>query len=373
MCRRTTGFRFLLLSLLICSLMSTGCGNGDALETVHLHVLNAYPASSSLSLYGPSGAVVTDLEYGERTEEPVEVDRNLGGEFTLILDGAPVIFDDNVELFDLYPQETGTFIVSQRRDTTVAVQIVRHMATSARGCRLAVHNSLALSSASLHEYSFILGWNIPQPANAGYSQTAESNAGVPARTDLYNRINGEEYFILGTAIPDEDEDDEGGEEEDARNLVFLWPGEDEVIDYPNVDTRTGTLWAYPPSQEYIECELSGGEDCDEPRRYSARTHGPNDGSISEFLHYMPEALGNSGDDCRPSWRIYSDFWGIYEHDDNDNAVRVEIDASSDDLGLEFDRGNYLYLVLFGRPVNPSFDVWSTGQEEYGDFASLPNE
>ena len=369
MYRHSTGFRFILLSMVTTLLLTIGCGDGESLESVHLHVFNAYPASSSLSLYGPSGAVVTDLGYGERTEEPVEVDRNLGGEFTLILDGAPVVFDDNLDIFSLYPQETGTFIVSQRRDTTVAVQIVRHLTTGADGCRLAVHNSLALSSGALHEYSFMLGWNSPDPADAGYSQIAESNAGVPARTDLYNRINGDEYFILGEAIPDDDE--ENGDQEGSGQLVFLWPGEDHEIDFPVIDTRTSTIMAYPPSAEYIECELTAGENCGAPRRYSARTHSPDGGSITEFLHYIPENLGNSDGDCSAQWRIYSDFQSIYEHDDNGNAVRVEVDL--DDHNVEFGTGSYLYFVLYGRPVNPSVETWSTGQEEYGDFARLPDE
>src|SRR5690554_6166999 len=72
----------------------SGCGGaagGDATgETVFVYVLNGYPGSSKLTLYGPTGKLASGLPFGQRTEEAVVLDRNTNSnQFVLMIDGAP--------------------------------------------------------------------------------------------------------------------------------------------------------------------------------------------------------------------------------------------------------------------------------------------
>ncbi len=348
--------RLILLSTL-CALLTSGCGGGDdSLETVYLHVFNAYPGSEALSVYGPAGAIATDLAFGERTEEPVAVDRNLGDDFMLILDGAPQTFNVSVNLFALYPHETGTFLVSQRRADSVETQLIRHVQGTDRACRIAIHNSLAASSGALADFTFIVAWHLTQ--NPAYDRAAEEAAleTLPEdRAQVHNQINQHPYFSLVA-------DDETG------RLRFIWLGPEESISFPQFEFGSGTFAAPPPTEEYIACQsvveqtedVEVDIDCNENRTYSTSSYGPGDGPISEVIQYRPESLGNSGSDCSVNWRLYSDYGNIFfgEHGHDTPHERVDVEVN-------FQATDYFFFVLYGRPIDPLIETWAASDDESG--------
>ena len=100
--------RALMLALAALALPTlTSCGDSDGGETVFLFVINGYTAAESLSVYGNAGPVVQGLKFGDRSDDPIEIDRNYGSELTVVVDGVPSQMDLSFDLFAMYPQETG--------------------------------------------------------------------------------------------------------------------------------------------------------------------------------------------------------------------------------------------------------------------------
>lgn len=368
MYRCNTGCHRLVILAVMIGLFCTNCGDGEQLETVYLHVLNAYPGSQAASLYGPMGAIETDLPFGERTEEAVAVDRNLGGDLTLILDGAPTVFEGTMDLFALYPQETATLVISQRRGDTANIALFRHPPSMSRTCRVGVLNSMAVSNDAISQYSFLLGWRFANnPEDAGYDRQLEQNEGVlnQDRQDLYNRIDANPYFVPTGSLPSEVDDPQ----DLAEHMEFAWIGDDEYVDLPIVDVNAGSLVTYPTTAEFIACEqLGAAENCNAPRSYSTTPYSPDAGAVSEIITYHPEAIGNAAGDCSAEWRLFSDFGNIFA--DLEDPQRVNIEHETD-----FEAGNHLYMVVYGRPLNPRVTSWTTDEEddEPGELVDLPDE
>ena len=363
MVQRFLGAPRLFVLAALCSLLSVNCGgDGGSSEAVYIHVFNAYPGSSSLSLYGPTGAIATGLAFGERTDEPVLVDRNLGSEFTLLIDGSPETVGGSLQLFNLYPHETATFLVSKRREGADATfQMLRHVQSFSNYCRIGVHNSLALSNDNIGEFSFLLGWDFSNNlAAAGYDLQAENaHPTADGRTSLFNEINDNPYFVLSPV-----------ETADGQTVLqFVWLGSMDDFDGPRVDVAAGSVLTAPTTSDYLLCaDLSPGEDCTSPRRYSTTSYGPDAGTISEMITYRPESIGNPAGECGASWRIFGDFSNIFGLDNQGNPGLVDHEAS-------FEPGNHLFFVLYGRPIQPLVETWASGDEEsgggFGDLESYP--
>ncbi len=362
---------------------SAAGGDGTNHEIVYVHVFNGYPGSQSLSLYGPSGRVVSNLPFGERTPEPVAINRNYGSDFILVLDGAPQTFPLMQDLYALYPQETATFFVGQRQDTSATIRVFRHIQSISPGCRLVLNNSLALQSEGLGQFSFIPGFDfagiIPL---AGYDEAAEQAILDPEdqRPDLYNRINEFPYFAFVEVQDDDDEPTGTGER------TTVWIGEEDRTDM-NIDYASGTIISHPPSAEYIQCVLEQEEadeddedfeevDCGARQMYSGDTYSPGDDTVTQFVHYYPERFGHSANSgtCDTSFRIFSDFDNIFEgshgHDGYNNNVRIDHHPS-------FGISDHYFFVLYGRPVEPKIEAWIASDRSTGggfeDMDPYPGE
>jgi len=84
---RLTDLRWMCGIALVALLASAGCGgNSNGGEFVWLQVVNGYPGSQSASVYGPSGTIASNLEFGQRTDEFIRVNRNLGTEIQIVLE-----------------------------------------------------------------------------------------------------------------------------------------------------------------------------------------------------------------------------------------------------------------------------------------------
>ncbi len=374
--RSFKGFLSTLLVALCGLILLAGCGTGDNSETVYLHVFNGYAGVESMSVYGPSGTITTGLPFGARTAEPVEVDRNLGTDMTVVLDGAPTTFDFQEQLYNLYPQETATLVMSRRENNAVSTTIFRHQPSISPACRLIAHNSLSLNSGNLSQYNFILGWDFSEDgAGTGYGGDIETtgydeeweNARVAPdeqRSELFDEINDNPIFTL---VPSD-------EEEAASSLEFVWIGPERTADFPRIDYVSGSIVTFRSSIDYVQCLEDQEdaendpdveeEDCDAPITTNAQTYSPGLEAPNIFVHYYPSTVGNDTDSgrCDADFRVYSDFGNIFTgepgYDGFDENRRLELSA-------EYGISNQFFFVLYGNPTDPRRETWVSGDFETG--------
>lgn len=323
----------------------TSCGGegGEGNEVVHLYVFNGYAGSKSMSLYGPSGKVVTGLGYGQRTAEPVAVDRNLGTNFKLVVDGAPQSIDTTFALFSLYPHETGTLLFKKRTgQATASATIYRHVQSRAQTCRLVFDNSLSLENEGLGQFGFLPLFELGNAANGGYLRNNE----VEPRPALMDFIDQNPYFALVPHF----------EDEASLMLVHVGPG-------TRINFETGTFRAPKPTEEYVKClgedPADNAETCQEYGEYTAHIYMPSNDGLQYVIDYVPGYLGTPNS-CNTQFRIVSDFSNIF---DPDSGVLTN-------QKVQFPAGKHMFWVLYGRPVAP--DVFSFHSDDADTpFAELP--
>lgn len=399
-------FRGVVLLSLSLSLFLFSCGGGeegDNYEIVYLRIFNGYPGTTNLSLYGPTGTVITGLPFGKGSEGAIAVDRSLGTDFTLILDGVPEPIDLTPELYSLYPHETATLFIVRRTDASTAdFKLYRHIQAISPACRILVDNNLSVANQAQGLFNFISGWHFPVIDNGGYSQSFESdiidglNAETPACMDL-TQFKRDQYFTpsLFSQISDHPyfAVEIGGEQEidffgNFRGLQWVWIGEEDYVDIPRVDFTSGTLVTHRTSNDFLICMREAAEavdpddECDpgwdapfiaclDQQTQSVLLHTAGDASSETFvLHYYPETIGNPPNVCDAEIRIFSDFGNIFQgehgYDGYNNNTRVDFSA-------EFGLSDHFFYVLYGRPVNPKGAAWkaSVGGEDSGGFVDLP--
>lgn len=372
--------RRLVVLAICCGLLVSGCGEeGDNYESVYLYVFNGYPGGEAIDLVGPTGMVVTDLQFGERTEEPIRVDRNLGTEFTLLIDGAPESFDASQQLYNLYPQETATFVLSQREDNMVTTKLLRHVQGISPACRLVVDNSLSLISDNLGEYNAILGWDLDGRLGvAGFDRDYEEEEldEEDYRDETWAELEAHPMF----AVADGDDEDEGLD----QGVQLVWLGPQDRVDPPRVMFDDGSVYAEPPSEQYVECirakeqaqealeaaqqgdlDLEYEEiqelmqilemDCNEPAEESVIIHEPGEDEVVQAFHYYPADMQQADErDCSMDHQIFTDFGNVFEGEGEYDGYEENTRVS---WSTDFQISDHYYLVLYGRPVNPLFEHW----------------
>lgn len=368
-------FRWLALVVAAVIVLASSCGDeGHNPETVHLHVFNAYAGSNSADVIGPSGIIASDVAFGERTEEPVAVDRSLESDLTILLEGIPVEFEGDPGLYSLYPQETATLVIGHREEESLEVGLLRHIQSGSTSCRLVVNNLLSLQSEGLGLYNFIVGWNMEDEfVAAGYNEPFEQQEldQEDHRPGLYDEMEEHPYFAFFT----------GG---DADNAGMVWLGPEDEIDPPRVDFESGNIQAPPTTEDYIACieernaleeqlEQAADDDeedvdfaqleeidCQEPLAYNAALHEPDAGSSYTF-HYPP-TMGVDDETCDHNHQIYADFNNIFEGEHGpDNAERLRHTT-------DFEVADHYFLNVYGRPVNPLLETWRASDH----FTDLPD-
>lgn len=390
--------RLILTLILGCGLIIYSCGGGGGggagNEVINLHVLNGYPGSNSLTLYGPTGPIVQNLGFGQRTVEPVSVDRNIGNDFMLIIDGAPQPFDFEQDLFSLHPHETATLFIKRRSGVnSVAFTLFRHVRSVAPACRLVLHNSLSVTNTAATNFNFLGGWDFSSDIRLGGYNSAAEDATFNSlesqfpdedfstlrarRNDMYTGINAHPFFVLVPSDLDE--------EEDIDDLTYVWIGPEDGVDIPLVDFEGGGVHTHPNSREFIRCledVAEGGEDadddaeaeldfdtCGDRRTYTTQIFRPDaDGQVF-YYHYYPANMGHSGSDrnmCDASLRIFSDFSNIFSgdhgYDGYEDNVRINVEP-------EFNVSDHYFFVLYGNPSNPEIAQWRAS-DDFGE--PLPN-
>lgn len=318
-----------------------GEGGGEGDEVVNLYIFNGYAGSKSMSLYGPSGKVVTGLGYGERTAEPVAVDRNLGSKFKLVIDGAPQSVELAFQLFTLYPHETGTLLFKKRNDVaTASVSIYRHVRSKAETCRLVFDNAMSLSSEGLGQFGFIPLFEMANASAGGYERNEPIN-----RNALMDQIDKSPYFALVPHF----------EEPAALMLVHAGLG-------TKIDHLTGIITTTRPTEDFVNClgddPPTNAEKCSKPVTYNTHVYKPDD--QSQYWIDYPQGFLGAPNTCDAQFRISSDFSNIF----------TEASGILTSQKVKFPRGNHMFWILYGRPVDPGVLSFYPNNDET-PYAELP--
>jgi hypothetical protein len=393
-------------------LLTAACGDsGPVPEQIYLHVFNAYPGTNSMSLYGPSGTVTSNLGFGQR-DGPVSVNRNLGTNFEMILSGAPSPFDVNLPLYNLYPHETATVLFKRRTgsDTVDEPVILRHVQTGYTSkdgqCRILMDNGLSVQNDRIGQFNFIPTFKI-KPSCTGYVERIGSfrDSGLEINTEagqkiqvgrpgLYQRVANNPWFIPG--------DVSSGEVLDVRNVKdgncpaldsspqnntnkqdSYVAGDNSVAFYwappATVEYDSGTFRSPAPTRQYMNCI---GWDPDKPAgRQKIKSEQVLECQRSEanaeivsltgtsVSYYLPtgiglkkgnEKLGNNK--CGFRMSVMSDFYNIFdEKTENDTTVPIRVRST-----LEFNPSQYYFWVLYGRPVRPRVEQWGAKDPKAGN-------
>lgn len=412
---------FLVLAFAGVILLSSCSSDGESTnEFVYLHVYNGYPGSGSVSVYGPTGPLVNNMEFANRTDEPIRVNRNLGTEFRFTLRGTPGVFNVDVPLFTLYPGETATLFIGNRAgENTLNVDLFRHIRSASPFCRIVFHNALAVQNAGLGNFNYIPGWYLENLPVVGYDRATENQildtienqlppsvAGTiapvrAARNSYHEAIADFPYFVPviqadeaealetfcqsdGSAVRCQSGDRAGG-------LILVWIG-DEDLGEISIDFDSGAVITIQPSYEFIRCMLDQAEaaieaepgdeveppdfgQCLEAREYSAELIEPG-ADEQLFYYYHPSFLTGSlnSTSCDAELRLFSDFSNIFDgthgYDGWTNNVRVDFETAS-----EFGQSEHYFFVVYGFPVNPRIAQWNTSHPRFGysDQVRYPNQ
>lgn len=376
--------------LLAGALALASCGDEVGNETVYLHVFNAYAGAESISLYGPSGAVATNLPFGERTDQPVAVDRNMGTDFTLVVDGAPEPADLSMPLYSMYPHETGTILFKRREsaEEVATPELYRHVQSIAENsCRIVFDNALSAQNGNLANYNYAPIWNI-NPSCAPYIESlgtySESDPDF-GRPNLISQVEQNAWFVpVDTNVGEIIDIKEpascpafDGPQSIARetSVKLIW------APHAGINFDTGRIFTQLTTRDYMECigwdPLASPADnaaniepedvfrCREGDVYEVAIS-ELDGQVNVFQ--VPPGIGNGYDanTCGFPVRIASDFANIFVGDrDNGEIVSDEI---------RFTPAQHYFWVLYGRPINPRFIKWGTraSSDEGGTFTELPD-
>ncbi|RAL25009.1 hypothetical protein DL240_02005 [Lujinxingia litoralis] len=335
-----------------------GCGEGGGGdEVVYFHIYNGYAGSSQMSLYGPSGTLVTGLPFGARTEEPVAFDRSLPGTLTLVLDGSPAPIELPAEAWSLFPHETASLFLIRREGQDALLQLYRHVPSISQNCRAVFGNALSTPSANLGQYNYMVGFELQNISFGGYLSND------PRGADFLNEVAAYPYFFL---VQSEDAESEGV-------LIPVWVGEEGTVDFPRVDFQAGTITADPPTVEVLECVADAQGDpeaeaeCYEQKSYQGIVFTP--GVESTFIHYAPESFGNNPGTCDVDFRIFSDFSNIFQGQHGSGSF---VDGS-----IRGKSADHLFWVLYGWPYGdpgPQVASWvSSAAPEDGGSVPLPED
>lgn len=395
------------------TLALSGCGGGadGTGETVFIHVLNAYPGSSKLTLYGPTGKIASGLPYGQRTEEAVSVDRNSNSEeFMLLLDGAPTAIEFQKQLFSLYPQETATMVITRRSGEEEAdVSIFRNTRTFSPVCMISFANSLSLDNNFMSfDFNFQTEWYIENQNFYVPSKedVAETRCGltrirsrdIDRRKDVIDGVNEDPWFY---PVQGQGGDTEYGLRWAVRGIDPRNPGETISMGL----TTNGAIKAMRDSEDFRDCmsaavtvlqeettndpgDAAASEECPDPEdgeylsvdqvvwdevavkechehvEYSGFPITPGSSQTLQTFS-QPMSLRTVDGDyvCGFPVRVRTPVRDvIFQNRDSNVPNYVDNRGGFVQVDVQYPISEHRFFVLFGRPVNPFVSQWNAGVE-----------
>lgn len=405
-----------LIQLIVAGLFSlslSSCGGGDS-ESIFLFVINGYPAAESVDVYGPTGPIVQGLAFGERTPEPIEIDRSVGTNFTVFIKGSPTPVELDFNLFSFYPQETGTLFVKKRTNVDqAAVSIYRHIQTIDPYCALTLENGLSVSNEFLTvgSFSFAPEFNLGSAEGGGYFDESQEQvftecgplplptlAPIP-RPSLKTAIDADPYFFLVQCqLPSGAArvcpvvgrlDDQSGEIVGFKPTSEYFQCVQQAISIKQPEGMEPS--PFPPADAQAQCpenaltwddvqvDAAAIEVCKGLTQYNTNMLEPSDGQQTFSISPRPPPLSN-------------DFSGILLGSDDGEVCEIQFrlrtpgvttifgpEAGSSEPGshgqgaytestIRIPVGAEHFWVLFGRPVNPLVWQWNSSE----NFVNLNN-
>jgi hypothetical protein len=399
----------MMSALVACGAGFMGCG-GAADDIVYLQVLHAYPGAPAMSLYGPEGAIVSNLKFGQTTDEPIEFNRaNFNGSLTLVMDGLPGQSSVSLDLFALYPQETATIVAERRTGTTeVQTQLLRHLIFTGKEayeqCIIAPYNLLSTTNDNflIDAYSFMMQiQGTPTLIQSSYNQANEQQIDTEC-----GKVSLSDLEMVGTLVKNKRK-----EQIDKINAdKFLFPVQD-----PEDATLQVYVWgvwangtavnAVPRTKEFVECisgaiqikqpesssmtqeqatcpvdlqgrpvipftdtNMNGTRDPGEPLSLEVNFQGVQDclekPTVYQGFAYLPGQgatantyLGYTSDvptQCTSTWRFRSQRIAntIYDQGETQGASGTRADDQLVTIGLDHPSHTTQTVVLYGRPLDP---------------------
>lgn len=377
-----------LLGLVALSFPLSSCGDDSGAESIFLYVINGYAGSNGLTLIGPAGTISSNLAFGDRVG-PVEVNRALGTDFTVLLDGTPQAIELQLELFAMYPQETGTLFLKRRSDNAeVDVSVFRHVQTISDGCSLVFNNGLSLSNtyAADNEFAFSPQFRIEDPLLHGYFDESQiqvptecgplptpppasivrdrtardadpyyyfTDCGENSRCPHWGRLlaTGSVAGPLGTA------------EYIAcvsAAITIKQPVVDPPLPFPPEDAQAQC----PPGEltwNDVQFDLPAIQECQLDVARPADLFQPGEvGARLDLIYYLQPEY------CDATFRIRSPGLETIFGPKAGEPLGSHLDGDFVESRVNIPRGSQHFYVLFGRPVNPLIWQWDSG----GAFVNL---
>ncbi len=381
-------------------ILLVGCGRVGPLDSgaagaygdVFLYAINANPAASVMTLRGDSGRIVKDLAFGERSGThglcaadddqclPHLVSRT-DAVLKVKFDGAASALDLRADLRAMYPQETGTVIVTGAERALV----IRHAQSISSACGLRVANALAVEHLDTDAATYSIALEIQRDlTTAGYfdesttafqttcgplpTASAEHAELIELRGAQFDTIVKRPWFFpvscgeesAGTcyAWSLDNADARGGLEVGGEFLA----ARDTASYYDCVEgALTVTACGATPRWDDIEIDRGAVARCNEPVPRTTAMIAPQ--TVGRF----------SGDDlCDAEFRVRTAtrdvVFGPQTGDDrgteqNGDLVRGAIDAR---------QGSEVVWLLYGRPVNPRVWTWNSS-DLFVDLASYDDQ
>ena len=397
------------ITLLAGLIALSSCGEGGG-ESVFLYFINAYNGVESVSIIGPTGPLVQSAGFGDRMGVdqsgasavcppgkkqciPIEYDRNLGGDFTTIVDGAPSSYEFTYPMFALYPQETATMIFAGRAGDgeTVETHMVRHVQSVSETCLLTFINALSLDTNETvggQELDIIPEFNLTE--RTGYID--ERSVPFPTQCGTINDVGNPKHIALtrdlGPAIKDSPWFfyTENCGEKRPGTLCPTWVNPN-GRKYGSV-LRGSTVEATRSSIEYYEC-VQGALTFEVPPVMAGQEEAecPPDGMLTwaqvivddlavaeckngtvKTVESLPPdetritfSSQDAADICKTKFRIrtpgldavFGPVKGKKTKGSHQKGDLIEID-------LNIGAGNEYFIALMGRPVNPLIWRWESG-------------
>lgn len=396
----------------------TGCS--EVPDTVFLYFINGYPASAGVTLIGPTGVIAEDVQFGDRMGAngpcptdasciPLEFDRKFGSEFTILMDGVPDSIEASIDLYALYPQETGTLVLNRRSgEASADFTMVRHVQTISQECAITFINALSLGDdfTAVVKYYVAPEFHFPQIVSAGYvpneselpfltrcgplpTGTPEHNA--LSRQSTIDAVADDPWFFYTPCA------------DNAAILCPAWGAPRPDGSRPSKTQPDGTAFLVPNTDEYYEC-ISNAITILPPPEMQASPFPIPEESIEcpdgELLWENVQVDQKAAALCaeaqlRQITKVDpgAETFTLFQYFGDDGLCDVEFRVRSggldgifgpegnDDLGFhqngdfvvteaEIDVGSEHFWLLFGRPVNPLVWQWDSG-DNFVNLESYP--
>ncbi len=397
--------------LLISLVGLSSCGEGGG-ESIFLYFINAYAGADNVTVIGPTGPMVQGAKFGDRVGVdssggstvcepgksciPLQFDRNLGGDFTAIIDGAPETYEFSYPLFSLYPQETATMLFGGRSNDGNSVEghLVRHTQTISDTCVLTFMNALSLDTGNgvgQQSFDIVPEFNMT-PEEALYvdeTQTILSTECGPmklpnpdyiARKDLMADVaENPWFFVAKCADIDETEGD---------FLCTSWV-DPKTSRYGALDLNS-SIWARRNTEEYFGCIANAISFQDDSMMMGAAGDSCPAGELAwddaalsidfKKIADCQEFVSKTVESVSPDQSRYSLFGSNFRNDlctptfrfrtpGLDAVFGPETDSKTKgrhqkgelvEISAEIGPGNEYFVAIMGRPVNPIIWRWESG-------------